>query len=74
MSRLPSRFSIDCSVLAGHLDGGKPGVVTAVHFTKAKVSYDVAFDDGTRRKLNSERVHPGPNATESEIDGFTVYD
>ena len=55
---LPSRFQIDDSVVAGRLDGGEPGVVTAVHFTTGKVSYDVEFSDGRRKKLLSERVHP----------------
>jgi hypothetical protein len=70
---LPSRFQIDCRVLAGRLDGGKPGQVTAVHFTKSKVSYDVLFDEGQHRKLNSERVHPSIECEDYVEDGFTRY-
>jgi hypothetical protein len=54
---LPSCHQIGDKVLAGRLDGGNPGEVTAVHFTISKVSYDVRFDTGMTRKLLSERVH-----------------
>lgn len=60
--KLPSRFQIGDPVIAGQLIGGKPGTVTAVHFTLNKVAYDILFEDGKHRKLSGDRVHPYPDS------------